>query len=344
MGTSNNLWTWSTTAGSNTTADAGINWSEGQAPSTINDSARGMMAAVARWRSDLGAITSAGTANAQTLTTNTGLTALATGNTVIFKVGSGLSNTAAATLNVDGLGAKALRQFTAGGEVALSGGELQAGQRYIATYDTALNSGSGAWVVLNPTPASGTGFASTSTTITGTGYVTGGGNLGANRTLSLGTMGAASRLMGSSSSSSTITDITVGSGLSMSGSTLSSTATGTITGVTAGTGLSGGGTSGGVTLNISMPVFAWGRVDSAGSLTAGGNISSTSKTATGTYTVNFSSAASSSNYAVVGMSSTGLFVQVNGSSLPGTSSFSYVIRSNGGSNTDGACWFIVVGG
>lgn len=41
------LWQWSTTAANNATADPSINWQEGQAPSTVNDSARAMMAAIA---------------------------------------------------------------------------------------------------------------------------------------------------------------------------------------------------------------------------------------------------------------------------------------------------------
>jgi hypothetical protein len=40
---------WSTTAANNATADPSINWQEGQAPSTVNDSARAMMAALALW-------------------------------------------------------------------------------------------------------------------------------------------------------------------------------------------------------------------------------------------------------------------------------------------------------
>ena len=40
---------WSTTAANNATADPAINWQEGQAPSTVNDSARAMMAAIATW-------------------------------------------------------------------------------------------------------------------------------------------------------------------------------------------------------------------------------------------------------------------------------------------------------
>jgi hypothetical protein len=46
------LWQWSTTAANNATADPSINWQEGQAPSTVNDSARAMMAAIAAWFAD----------------------------------------------------------------------------------------------------------------------------------------------------------------------------------------------------------------------------------------------------------------------------------------------------
>lgn len=40
---------WSTTAGNNDDADASINWAENQAPSTVNNSARAMMAAIRSW-------------------------------------------------------------------------------------------------------------------------------------------------------------------------------------------------------------------------------------------------------------------------------------------------------
>ena len=44
---------WSTTAANNATADANVNWAEGQAPSTVNNSARAEMASVALYRDDV---------------------------------------------------------------------------------------------------------------------------------------------------------------------------------------------------------------------------------------------------------------------------------------------------
>lgn len=45
---------WSQTANSNASADSNINWGEGQAPSSVNDSARQMMKSVADWLRDAG--------------------------------------------------------------------------------------------------------------------------------------------------------------------------------------------------------------------------------------------------------------------------------------------------
>lgn len=44
---------WSSTAANNATGVTGINWAEGQAPSTVNDSARELMAQIAIWRDTL---------------------------------------------------------------------------------------------------------------------------------------------------------------------------------------------------------------------------------------------------------------------------------------------------
>jgi hypothetical protein len=62
------FWKWSRTAGTNATADGSINWAEGQSPSSVNDSARAMMAAAAKYRDDIaGAIITGGTSTAYTV-------------------------------------------------------------------------------------------------------------------------------------------------------------------------------------------------------------------------------------------------------------------------------------
>lgn len=144
---------WSTTAASNATADPNIGWAEGQLPSTVNNSARAMMAATARFKKDIdGSLTTAGSANAYTLTINNTWTAYANGQIISFK--ANFANTGAATINVTNadttaLGAKAIR---APGDIALLSNQMISGGRYFLQYDTAANSAAGAWILLNPTP------------------------------------------------------------------------------------------------------------------------------------------------------------------------------------------------
>lgn len=67
------FWAWSKTADSNATADGTINWAEGQSPSSVNDSARSMMARLAEYRDDTsGLLVTSGNAGAYTVTTNQG--------------------------------------------------------------------------------------------------------------------------------------------------------------------------------------------------------------------------------------------------------------------------------
>ena len=55
------LYKWSQTAAADANANSTINWAEGQAPSSVNDSARAMMAATAKYRDDIsGAIVTCG--------------------------------------------------------------------------------------------------------------------------------------------------------------------------------------------------------------------------------------------------------------------------------------------
>lgn len=126
------MYQWSKTASSNATADSTINWSDGQSPSSINDSARALMARVAEWRDDIsGSLTGAGTSTAYTLTTNQGLPNPPTTGQMISFVPN-VTNGAGVTLAVDGGTAYAIRQDTS---TAVSAGTLIAGTPYTMMFN-----------------------------------------------------------------------------------------------------------------------------------------------------------------------------------------------------------------
>lgn len=151
---------WSSTASNNASGVTSVNWSEGQLPSTVNNSARQVMADVAAWRDRIGGgLDSTGSANVYALSTGTSMPSLADGRVVAFK--ANFSNTAAATLNVDSLGAKALRIQQTGGDAAVPANAIISGQIYVAYYSEDVNSAAGGWVVINPTVP---GTVTTSTT------------------------------------------------------------------------------------------------------------------------------------------------------------------------------------
>lgn len=130
---------WSKTANNNATADATINWAEGQAPSTVNDSARAMMAAAAKYRDDVaGALTTGGTSTAYTLATNQAFDSLANmDRKVVAFIPHTTNGAGAVTLNVDGLGARQLRSHLLASDIPA--GTLIAGTAYAAVYDNANN-------------------------------------------------------------------------------------------------------------------------------------------------------------------------------------------------------------
>jgi microcystin-dependent protein len=137
------LWKWSQTAAANATADASINWAEGQAPSSVNDSARAMMAAVSKYRDDIaGAITTAGSSSAYFVTSYQGFDTLAHMHQQMIAFVPHTTSAGSAgqqiTLNVDGLGAKPIRFAPS---VEIPSGTLVQGTPYVVTY----NNGDGAF-------------------------------------------------------------------------------------------------------------------------------------------------------------------------------------------------------
>lgn len=123
---------WSTTAANNDDADTSVNWLEGQAPSTINNSARAMMAAIAKWRDDMsGNLVTGGTSTAYTLTTNQVYTALTDGISVTCRMSA--TNGASPTLNVDSLGAKSIAGVYG---TAIGTGLLYSGSVQTFVYDS----------------------------------------------------------------------------------------------------------------------------------------------------------------------------------------------------------------
>lgn len=127
------LYKWSQTAETNGTADSTCPFPEGMAPSALNDSGRGAMAAVAKYRDDIGGrILTAGTSSAYTISTSQefdSLTPSLNGAQIGFT--PHITNSAPVTLNVDSLGAKPLRSAPS---VELLPGMLVAGTLYAATY------------------------------------------------------------------------------------------------------------------------------------------------------------------------------------------------------------------
>jgi hypothetical protein len=121
------VYDWSTTPGSNATADPGINWAEGMLPSAVNDSARATMAAIAAFLRDA-TVTTGGAGNAYTATYTQAMRSWSPG---YFSFVLNRDNTGAATISRDGLAPKPLRVQSG---QALIGGQIKNGSLYIASY------------------------------------------------------------------------------------------------------------------------------------------------------------------------------------------------------------------
>ncbi len=139
---------WSPTAGDNTQID-GTNIAENCDPGNVNDALRAQMANVAAFRNLIGgAATTSGSSNAYALSSGLGLMSYVQGLLIGFEANH--SNTDAATLNVDSVGAKAI---TLNGGAALAADDIVSGGIYFVGYDA----GADAFLLLNPS----VGFALT---------------------------------------------------------------------------------------------------------------------------------------------------------------------------------------
>jgi microcystin-dependent protein len=127
------LYKWSQTASADATADSTINWAEGQSPSSVNDSARGMMAAIAKYRDDVaGAIVTTGTSTAYAVNTYQVFQSLSQLNGQVIAFTPHATNGATVTINVDGLGARPLRSAPS---AELPAGTIIQGTPYAALYN-----------------------------------------------------------------------------------------------------------------------------------------------------------------------------------------------------------------
>jgi microcystin-dependent protein len=128
------LYKWSQTANSNANSDSTINWAEGQPPSSVNDSARGMMAATAKFRDDIaGAIVTTGTSTSYAVSSYQQFDTLAHLHNQVIAFTPHTTNTGAqAFLNVDGLGTKTIRSAPG---VDIPAGTLIQGTPYEVVYN-----------------------------------------------------------------------------------------------------------------------------------------------------------------------------------------------------------------
>jgi len=131
--TTQGFYIWSTTASTNASVDSSVNFAEGQAPSSLNDSNRAVMARLREFGNDIaGAITTGGSSTAYTVASNQVFDTLAHMNGQVIAFTPHTTNGATVTLNVDGLGAKPLRPAP---NVELQSGVLIQGTPYIALYN-----------------------------------------------------------------------------------------------------------------------------------------------------------------------------------------------------------------
>lgn len=106
-----------------------------------------------------GSLSSGGTATAYTVTTGMGWSGYVTGLPITFRPHA--TSTGAATLNVDGLGAKPIHRYINATEWPAVAGDLVFRRPANLVYNTAADLGNGAWILVNPQVLAGNASALT---------------------------------------------------------------------------------------------------------------------------------------------------------------------------------------
>lgn len=149
------IYNWKLQAGENGRADEIVNWTEGQAPSTINNSARGMMQRIREYLADTGGslqgvVTNNDDAKSTSIKIDTKSRYSAYSDDLVLRFQATEKNIGATTLAIDALAPAVVYKSSFGGFSALSGGEIQKSCIYEIVYRNFANV-AGGWFLLNPT-------------------------------------------------------------------------------------------------------------------------------------------------------------------------------------------------
>ncbi|MBB5074435.1 hypothetical protein HNQ69_001577 [Bartonella callosciuri] len=145
------IYSWSLTASENAGADSFINWSEGQPPHTVNNSARAMMQRVREYLSAIGGVLeSTFIVNEEQQTTaitlQTKFRFLAYKKDIVVRFKAKGTNLGATMVALDRLEGKPVYKATETGIRPLIGGEIQNGCISTLVYDEEISG----WQLLNP--------------------------------------------------------------------------------------------------------------------------------------------------------------------------------------------------
>lgn len=129
------VYRWTLTAAPNGDSDPTINWTEGMAPSAVNDSGRAMLAALAQYNGDIsGSLVTTGTSTQYALSTNSNFTSAAflSGQMICF-VPHATNGAGPVTMSIDGAGANI--PLRSSPNVELPSGVLVQGTPYAVTFN-----------------------------------------------------------------------------------------------------------------------------------------------------------------------------------------------------------------